>query len=165
MVSKVVNWGGEVHLTWVEASKPPKQVENVTSVHGFCFDGDTVLLVDLNERGWDFPGGHVEAGESPEESFSREAMEEGYVEGDCKLLGYIIVDHSQNVNWNERSKYPQIGYQLFYKMNITNIHPFAGDFESSRRLFISPNQVNKFHNGWNELHQAILTVAIGRVVE
>ncbi|GAF11084.1 hypothetical protein JCM19046_1576 [Bacillus sp. JCM 19046] len=156
---KVVNWDGEVHLTWVETSQPPQQIEHVTSVHGFCFDGATLLLVDLNNRGWDVPGGHVEAGERPEESFAREAMEEGYVEGDSSLLGYIIVDHSHNANWNEKSVYPQVGYQLFYKMNITKVHPFLGEFESSRRLFISPDQVNQFYHGWDELYHEMVTCA------
>lgn len=39
MTSNVVNWDGEVHLTWFETNQPPQQIEHVTSVHGFCLMG------------------------------------------------------------------------------------------------------------------------------
>ncbi|MFP3362029.1 NUDIX domain-containing protein, partial [Planococcus sp. SIMBA_143] len=74
--------------------------------------------------GWDFPGGHIEEGETPEECVKREAYEEGYVSGSCSLLGYIIVDHSENPNWNEDSPYPKVGYQVFYCMDIDHLHDF-----------------------------------------
>ena len=160
MGSTLVNWGGEVKLTWVKDTKPPQPSELITSVHGFCFQENKLLLVNLNHRGWDFPGGHIEVGESSEECFCREAMEEGYVEGDSEILGYIIVDHCNNVNWSEESKYPKLGYQLFYKMNITKVYLFEGNFESSQRIFISPSNVSQLYNGWNNLYQEILECAI-----
>lgn len=160
MVSILVNWGGEVKLTWVEETKPPQQTELITSVHGFCFRENKLLLVNLDHRGWDFPGGHIEEGEGLDESLCREAMEEGYVEGDSEILGYIIVDHCNNTNWDKESKYPKVGYQLFYKMNITKVHPFEGSFESSQRIFLDPYKVSQLYNGWNKLYQEILECAI-----
>jgi len=53
-------------------------------------------MVNLNHRGWDFPGGHIEEYETLEDCFKREAYEEGYVKGSCFHLGHIVVDHNEN---------------------------------------------------------------------
>ncbi|MFC0237112.1 NUDIX hydrolase [Fictibacillus phosphorivorans] len=154
-----VNWGESiVKLTWKRyASLPPYHL--ITSVHGFCFKEGQLLLVDLKHRGWDFPGGHIETGETPLDCFKREALEEGYVEGDCKMLGHITVDHSENPQWKEESSYPKIGYQVFYKMNITKALPFIGDFEATQRTFIDPSEVSTYYHKWNALYQEILDCA------
>jgi 8-oxo-dGTP diphosphatase len=97
---------------------PPREL--IKSVHGFCFIDDKLLLVNLNHRGWDFPGGHIEYEETPEECIEREAYEEGYVTGICILLGHIIVDHHENPKWDESSPYPKVGYQV--SMDIEKLH-------------------------------------------
>lgn len=159
MTTSYVNWGeARVKLTWKAGSSLPDR-KLITSVHGFCFQGDQLLLVDLNHRGWDFPGGHIEAGENPEDCFKREAMEEGYIEGNCRLLGCITVDHCENILWNKESGYPKLGYQVFYQMDIEQIHPFQAEFESERRIFIKPEQVAEYYHDWNELYQKILDLA------
>jgi 8-oxo-dGTP diphosphatase len=62
-------WGGHpVKLTWIPSIQLPEQ-QKITSVHGFCFDQDKVLLVHIPKRGFNTPGGHVETGESPEDTF------------------------------------------------------------------------------------------------
>lgn len=155
-----VNWGdSRVKLTWVKNSNLPQE-ELITSVHGFCFKDNRELLVNLNHRGWDFPGGHIEPGESPEECFKREALEEGYVEGECKLLGHIIVDHSENSLWSEDSLYPKIGFQVFYKMHITNLLPFDGEYESTQRMLVKPIEVSSYYHEWHSLYQDILDLAL-----
>lgn len=160
MTSIYVNWGEtKVKLTWKCDSQLPLQ-NLVTSVHGFCFHGDKLLLVKLNHRGWDFPGGHKESQETPEECFKREAMEEGYVKGECQLLGYIIVDHRDNPKWNEKSPYPKVGYQVFYRMNIEQLYAFEAEYESAERIFINPSQVDDYYHDWHELYQEILNNAI-----
>ncbi|SFC75296.1 NUDIX domain-containing protein [Bacillus sp. 491mf] len=160
MTTIYANYGLEtVKLTWKEVNElPPREL--ITSVHGFCFYNNEVLLVNLNERGWDFPGGHIELDETPESCFQREVMEEGYVEGICTFLGYIIVDHSENMSWNEKSPYPKIGYQPFYCMDITTVHDFAGKYESMNRIFIEPSKVNHYYSKWNALYEEIFHCAL-----
>lgn len=160
MSTTYVNWGeSKVKLTWKKKNELP-QLNLITSVHGFCFYDNQLLLVDLNHRGWDFPGGHIEPGETPNDCFKREALEEGYVEGACKLLGYITVDHSENPVWTEHSPYPKIGFQVFYKMNITQLLPFDGKYESSQRKLINPNEVSLYYEKWNDFYQEILDCAL-----
>lgn len=160
MTTTYVNWGeSRVKLTWEENTLLP-QYNLITSVHGFCFHEDQLLFVYLNDRGWDFPGGHIESEETPDECFKREALEEGYIEGDCKLLGYIIVDHSDNPMWKESSPYPKIGFQVFYKMNITKLLPFEGRYESTQRIFINPNVISEYYTKWNIIYQEIMKYTI-----
>ena len=50
------------------------------TAYAIAFRGDRFLMVRNNARGgWEMPGGHVEAGESPEDAVTREFIEEsGY---------------------------------------------------------------------------------------
>lgn len=159
MTTTYVNWGqGNVKLRW-KPTDPCPHDELITSVHGFCFYEDQLLLVNLNDRGWDLPGGHIEVNESPLACFKREAMEEGYVEGECHFLGCVEVDHHENPKWNADSPYPIVGYQLFYRMEIKEMHPFIGEFEASERRLIHPKEVATYYEGWHEVYEAILQAA------
>lgn len=160
MITTYVNWGGaKVKITWKRDQLLPRR-NLITSVHGFCFYDNKLLLVDLNHRGWDFPGGHIESEETPEECLKREAMEEGYVAGECHLLGHIVVDHNDNPNWDEESGYPKIGYQVFYRMDINQLHTFEAEYESMQRIFIDPSEIASHHHDWHDLYQEIVDSAI-----
>ncbi|AQQ55550.1 NUDIX hydrolase [Planococcus lenghuensis] len=160
MTVSYVKWGeATVKLSW-ESNNVLPDYGLITSVHGFCFYEDQLLLVDLNHRGWDFPGGHIEENETPEGCFQREAMEEGYVSGHCQLLGHIVVDHTENPIWDENGKYPKIGCQVFYRMNIEKLHSFKAEHESAQRIFIPLNEIAAYYTKWNALYQEILLEAV-----
>ncbi|WP_181350853.1 NUDIX hydrolase [Thalassobacillus sp. CUG 92003] len=159
MTTSYVNWGtSTVKLTWHSTQELP-DIANVTSVHGVCFYEDSLMVIDLANRGWDLPGGHIEAHESPLDCCKREVMEEGYVEGDCHQLGYIEVDHTENPGWDHKSPYPKVGYQVFYRMQIHYLHPFKAEHESRKRQFINPIEINDYAHNWHDVYQHILADA------
>jgi 8-oxo-dGTP diphosphatase len=149
-MSVYVDWGGRVKLDWlgVPAALPP--VELITSVHSFCFHEGKVMLVELNHRGMDIPGGHREAGESAEAAVLRETLEEGYVRGRCRLVGLVRVDNSENAGWRP-GRYPLVGYQAYYRIDVDEILPFAAEFESARRVFVRPAEAAGLHHSWNPM--------------
>lgn len=159
MTVSYVDWGGhKLKLTWMQGLMPA--LELITSVHAFCFHDGKLLMVNLNDRGWDFPGGHIEAGETVEACVCREVMEEAYVAGSCTQLGAIEVNHEENPLWNESSPYPKVGYQVFYRMDITEFLPFDGDFESSERMLIRPEEAAHYHKGWQKGFDGIMETAL-----
>lgn len=158
MVSISVDWHGHiVRLTWMRQLMPEREL--ITSVHAFCFHEGQLLMVNLNARGWDFPGGHIEKGESAVACLEREVMEEAYVRGASRLLGAIEVNHDANPLWNESSPYPKVGYQLMYRMDITEFLPFAGEHESIERLLIRPDEVASYFTDWHEVYEAVMEEA------
>ena len=159
MTSTYANWGpSRVKLTWIPSLQPPDR-ELITSAHGLCFHDEKMLLVDIKNRGWNFPGGHVEFSESAIDCLKREVMEEACVEGDCLYLGYVEVNHSENPVWTSDTLYPLIGYQAFYRMDVTRILPFQAIHESAQRMFIHPCEVSQHTGDWHDVYEAILDSA------
>ncbi|KIL38784.1 DNA mismatch repair protein MutT [Gordoniibacillus kamchatkensis] len=155
------NWGGHnVKLTWILSDTLP-DITKVTSVHGYCFYQGKVLLVHVKGRGFDIPGGHVEQGESPEQAFHREAYEEGYVKGELRYLGMIEVSHEDNPLYQPGGKYPLVGYQLFYRMDIDQSLPFQRENESTSRIWVEPEEIAYVMND-HELSLLVLEEALKR---
>jgi 8-oxo-dGTP diphosphatase len=154
-----VDWNGHnMKLTWFPTESRP-EIRKVTSVHGYCFDQDKVLLVHVAGRGFNIPGGHIEEGETPEQAFHREALEEGFITGEIKYLGMIEVSNEENPLFDPNGKYPFIGYQLFYRMDITNCFPFSRNNETLTRIWVEPSEIPYVIND-NELALLILQEAL-----
>ena len=67
-----VDWDGQIiSLTW-QPYEQLKASDLVTSVHGYCFFDGKLVLVQVNGRGFNVPGGHIEKGEVPEQALRRE---------------------------------------------------------------------------------------------
>jgi 8-oxo-dGTP diphosphatase len=58
------------------------------------------------------------------------------------------------------SPYPKVGYQVFYRMEVTQIHRFEGEHESTRRMLINPIKVSDYFHEWHKLYQEILDCAL-----
>nr|WP_206700628.1 NUDIX domain-containing protein [Lysinibacillus sphaericus] len=129
-----VDWSGHyLKLTWLP-NKNIHDYSQVTSVHGVCFYNENVLLVHVDGRGFNFPGGHIENEETPEEAF-----EEGYVKGPVNYIGAIEVSHEENPLF--KAEYPLIGYQMFYCMEVQDCLPFLREHETISRIWVEPDEV------------------------
>ncbi|WP_016995624.1 NUDIX hydrolase [Lysinibacillus boronitolerans] len=136
-----VDWGGNnVKLTWMPRMKLTESLI-VTSVHALCFKDGKVLLAQIKNRGFNYPGGHVEIGEKVEEAILRETYEEGYVKGTIKYIGSIEVSHKENLSFDSNGKYPLIAYQAFFRMDVTECLPFLREHESSDRIWVEPSEI------------------------
>ncbi len=136
-----VNWGGHnVKLTW-HPQMNLNHTKTVTSVHAICIQEGKVLLAHIKNRGFNFPGGHLENEESNEDAVVREVYEEAYVRGTIKYIGAIEVSHEENPQYDPNGKYPLIAYQAFYKMDITECLPFLRENESLTRIWVEPSEV------------------------
>jgi 8-oxo-dGTP pyrophosphatase MutT (NUDIX family) len=160
MTTIKTTWGTHpVALTFIPATVAPEGYK-VSSTHGFCFLNDEVVMVNLDSRGWDVPGGHMEAGETPEECFAREAMEEACISGPATMIGYVLVDNTEDPAFDPAtSKYPAIGCQIYYRMDVEAVHKFVQDFESSERALFPVSSVPLQHGNWNAVNQEILDLA------
>ena len=96
-----VNWDGQkIKLSWKNELTSYEQ-GFVTSAHAFCFLKEKLLIVKL-QRGWDFPGGHIEQNETPLKKFDIKYPFTGFGFPNSLLLGNIVVDHNENDRWNEK---------------------------------------------------------------
>ncbi|CAM5214772.1 hypothetical protein UACE39S_05086 [Ureibacillus acetophenoni] len=153
-----VDWGGKVKLTWMPRLELTESLI-VTSVHAVCIKDGKVLLVQIKDRGFNYPGGHVEAGESIEEALLRETYEEGYVKGTVQYIGSIEVNHEENLSFDVNGMYPFIAYQAFFRMDVTECLPFLSENESSSRIWLDPSEVPFIIND-HELAKLILSEAL-----
>ncbi len=112
---------------------PPREL--ITSALALAFHECNFLMTKLIERGWDIPGGHIEPGETPEQTMRREVMEEAAVElGSVRLLGYQQIRLLGDIPADYRYPHPE-SYQVFYIGHVTNILPFTPTDEAGDRAF------------------------------
>lgn len=120
---------------------PPEHL--VTSALGLFFLDGRLLMPRLVSRGWDIPGGHVEPGESPEETVRREVLEEtgAQVDALCILGHQKIVIHAPRP---EGYKYPYpVSFQVFYCGTVTELMRFAPTPEVHERRLFSPEEARE----------------------
>lgn len=116
----------------VLSDKLPEQ-ELITCSFVLAFKENELLLTNLNERGWDIPGGHIELGESPMEAMQRELYEEtGVLISSAELIGYEMIRILGNKPDNYKYPFPD-SYMVFYCARIIKLEDFQGNTETSGR--------------------------------
>lgn len=114
---------------------PPFKVPNI---HTVALDAQGRMLLVYNKKGnWNLPGGHMEEGETFEQTLRRELIEEANVKMDhYQPLGYQIV--------YEPNKEPHI--QLRAYTRVTPIGPFMSDPDESIQSiqWINPAEIEQY---------------------
>lgn len=131
--------GRNIDLEWVETREIPESIK-ISQVTGLCVDENNEILIIKNDRGWGFPGGHPELGETPEETLRRELAEEASVEiKDSILVGYVHASDPDNDSI-EGKEYAQ----LRFFCRPSKIDEFKGEFETSERKFVSVDSLPEY---------------------
>jgi ADP-ribose pyrophosphatase YjhB (NUDIX family) len=127
----------------LSSTLPP--VKDITTVFGLVTYKKKMLLAHLY-RGWDLPGGHVEAGESLEETLEREVFEETKIRVEKPtLIGYQWMEVLAEKPSGYQYPYP-ISYQVHYHAEVKEICDFTGDQETMGRGFFTYEQIERLEN-------------------
>ena len=135
---------------------PPQKL--IVTAFALAFDGDCLLQTNLVKRGWDIPGGHVEAGEDPADAAQREAYEEtGAKLGILHLLGHqhLRLHCPQPALYN--FPYPD-SYQVFYWACIESLDSFMPTKETHGRGLFAPDDARQLP--WIRRHLGLYEVAL-----
>ncbi|MBM7588056.1 hypothetical protein JOC86_004631 [Bacillus pakistanensis] len=79
------------------------------------------------------------------------------MKGKSTFIGFIEVSHEHNPLINPHGKYPLVGYQLFYRMDILKKYKFKREHESGCRIWVEPEElpfVIQDHELVNDIVQA-----------
>ena len=108
-------WGEKQDTTWdfFLADELPDDI-NISAVMGLPFWDDKIILAQTR-RGWEIPGGHVEAGEDATACLRRELMEEVGASSlsTIKLFGYRKI-----TNPDGKEKYPRNTVMPYYLVEL-----------------------------------------------
>lgn len=119
-----------------------------TASYAVVFKDGNLLQTELKEserpeRRLDIPGGHIDEGETPDQTAIRETYEEtGVVVKNPRLIGYIKITTHAPKPENSRYPYPT-GYMTYYLCDIEREDEFAENDECYGRVWLSSNEFDK----------------------
>jgi 8-oxo-dGTP diphosphatase len=136
------------------------ELQLVTCSFVLAFKGDKLLLTNLNGRGWDIPGGHIEQGETLEEAARRELLEEtGAHVDNINFLGYEVISLLGGKPDGYKYPYPE-SYMVFYCARITSLEDYKENHESSGRELYEPELARNI--GWVQANLEMYEEALNR---
>ncbi len=143
--------------TIVLSAKLPPEELIITSLV-LAFAGDRFLQTHLVKRGWDVPGGHVEPGESPEETARREVYEEtGARLGPLHLLGNQHLHLLCPRPASYQASYPD-SYQVFYWAHVTSLDTLIPTAETRGAALFAPADAQALP--WVQAHRELYLAAL-----
>ncbi len=107
-----------------------------------------LLLVDVDQRGWSIPGGHVDPGETVEQALIREVKEEaGAAVQNLQPFGIY--------EFRKDEESPVHAVVTTYTGDVTHFEPISLEMESRGIMLVPLEQVHRFYYTWNPLFEAV----------
>ncbi|MEW6236600.1 MAG: NUDIX domain-containing protein [Candidatus Omnitrophota bacterium] len=154
----VTKWGDNSVVSF-EATEHLPAPELTSIAAGFVFHDDKLVLANIPGRGWEIIGGRIDIGETPEETFRREAMRQiGCELSHVKMIGVVRIEHMGPEPPNCPYPFP-IGYGVQFIGIVDNLTSFDGGKNSLGRSLISPDGFQKHYYDWNEYYDAVFQYA------
>lgn len=151
-------WGPDSFIGFEASDQlPPAHLTSIAG--GFVFYEGRVVLANVPGRGWEMVGGRIDIGESPEETFRREAANQVGVElTHVQMLGVIRIEHTGPKPPNCPYPYP-IAYGVHFIGIAGNLRPFAGGHDSLGRSLISLEGLPEHYYNWSPFYEALFKYA------
>lgn len=119
----------------------------------FPWDGDRVLICNIEDRGWCIPSGRVEPDETSLDAAVREAREEaGAVLTDMVYLGCYRITTPDETRYAD----------LFTGV-VHELHEIPDGFESTGRQYRTIADLPEVYHLWNPLTEALFAHAYERI--
>jgi 8-oxo-dGTP diphosphatase len=111
----------------------------------FPWNGDRVLLANIEGRGWCIPSGRVEPNESSLEAVRREALEEaGAVLKDVQYIGCYMISERREMRWAD-----------CYAACVHELVEIGMKEESKGRRFATMDELPEIYHQWSELTRLV----------
>ena len=111
----------------------------------FPWDGEKVLIADIEGRGWCIPSGRVEPNETSLEAVKREALEEaGAHLADLQYIGCYHISERREVRWAD-----------CYVGCVTSLVEIGMQEESKGRKFVMIDELPEIYHLWNPLTRMV----------
>ena len=153
-----VRWGTDSIISFEATDRlPPQELTSISG--GFVFHDDKLVLANIPGRGWEIIGGRIDIGESPEQTFVREAHHQiGVTLNSVKMIGVIRIEHTGPQPPNCPYPYP-ISYGAQYIGIVNELLPFRGGENSLGRSLITQDGFKEHYFEWNEFIDAVFRYA------
>jgi len=140
--TEVLSWLDMPHSFADEISTDMPDPALTTGAFVFAFKGESILLAQVLERGWDIPGGHIERHETPEEAVKRELFEEtGATPLLLGMLGHRKVTIEQDEPpQNYRYPFPESNLVFYWAVLHENIGQPTMPAEVGPAKFFMPSK-------------------------
>jgi 8-oxo-dGTP pyrophosphatase MutT (NUDIX family) len=123
-----------------------ESIEDFDAVVVILFSSEKLVLVRNQDRGWEFPGGHREGGETFEETAVREVYEEARAKiTDIQYLGYYVssTGHTTIVLTAELDNLLQPGKMDFEIRLFDRLPPALSFGDGREQLFVDQATKNR----------------------
>jgi len=111
----------------------------------FPWDGEKVLIADIDGRGWCIPSGRVEPNETSMEAVKREALEEaGAILRDVQYIGCYHISERSEVRWAD-----------CFAARVDTLVEIGMQEESHGRKLVTIDELPEIYHLWNPLTKRV----------